>query len=68
MRAFRSRAHGEWSAPSVAIRLPNFPPPEQTPIMEIPGSWVTVDVAGVEELKEDLEREVAPVELAPTLA
>lgn len=54
VRAYNASGRGEWSAPSDMIRLTKMEKKEKTEIEEIPGAWLHMDLAGIPDLKEDI--------------
>ena len=52
VRAYNGKGKGEWSPVSTVIKLPQPPGPPRVEIDEIPGSWLAIDLAGLDEFKE----------------
>ena len=50
VRAYNNHGKGEWSPRSELLRMKAIPPPDRKEIEEMPGSWLTIDLAGVPEL------------------
>lgn len=50
VRAYNGVGKGEWSPRTELLRLAPIPPKKHIEIEEIPGEWLTIDLAGVPEL------------------
>lgn len=55
VRAYNSAGKGEWSMPSDIMRLSRMEGMEKKEIEEIPGAWLHMDLAGIPDLKEDID-------------
>ena len=55
VRAYNSAGRGDWSVPSEMIRLTKITSKEKKEIEEMPSAWLGVDVAGIADLKEDID-------------
>ena len=55
VRAYNSAGRGEWSMASDMVRLTKMEGKAKVEIEEIPGAWLHMDLAGIPDLKEDID-------------
>jgi len=53
VRAYNGNGRGEWSDVSKLVRLPPYVLPERKRIMEMPATWLTIDLAGIEDFNPE---------------
>lgn len=55
VKAYNGNGSGPWSEPSALYALPLAPPPPRREVMELPGAWLGIDLAGLQEFKSDVD-------------